>query len=403
MAITEYLPVAVAVGANVDTQAAFAGSNYQQVGFTTGTAKSNQANKVWRQSSMMGAAWGNLVVQILGQNCMDDGNLTSLVTQLHSVMTTIATQALNASGLAQRVTTLEGQMTTANSNIATLQSQMATVQSQYNGLAVRMTSAEGNIAANAAALTALTTRVTNLEGLYNTLNGSLSTLWSQFNSLSNTVAGLTNSVNNINGEIADLYNRVATNASNISGNTNSINSINGQIGGINSRLATHDSQIATLNGQIPPINSHLATLDSEVATAQNGVNYIQNSELPPINSHLSTLDQQVAQLMPTGSLANPGWVQLPNGLILQWANNYAHDTNSAEITRFVNFPRQFPNNCFSVQLTTTLWSISGGSGQIMEYQIGSSGWNTTGCWIYRARNGSNSNMDTSPVVFAIGN
>ena len=305
MAITEFLPVAVAVGSNVDSQAAFAGSDYQQSGFKTGTAKSNQANKVWRQSSMMGAAWGNLVVQVLGQNCMDDGNLTNLVTQLHSVMTTIATSALNASGLAQRVATLEGQMTSVNASIANLGPRVTALENQYNALAQRTTANEGGIAANTASINALTSRVTNLEGLYNSLNSSLGQLWGEFNSLYNNVQSLNNSVNNINGEIADLYNRVATNTTGIANNTNAINAINNSsIPALNSRVGSLESRVGSIEGQIPGINSHLSTLDDQVANAQNGVNDIYNNQLPPIRNHLSTLDQQVASLMPTGSLAS---------------------------------------------------------------------------------------------------
>lgn len=100
MPASEYLPVATAVGANVDSQANFAGSGYQEVGFQSGLAKSNQANKVWRQASMVAAAITNFIVNVLGINVPDDGNLTNLVSQFTAAVTQagtgIQTQAFSA-------------------------------------------------------------------------------------------------------------------------------------------------------------------------------------------------------------------------------------------------------------------------------------------------------------------
>lgn len=82
MPTTDYLPVAVGGGANVDSQGNFNGSGYQLQGFTAGTAQSAQANKIWRQSSMIAAAVANLIMNELGINVNDDGNLPNLITNL---------------------------------------------------------------------------------------------------------------------------------------------------------------------------------------------------------------------------------------------------------------------------------------------------------------------------------
>lgn len=79
---TDYQPVATATGANVDPQGTFLGSSYQQVGFTVGVAQPNQANKVWRQSSMWAAAWGLLVSQLTNIFIADDGNVANLITNI---------------------------------------------------------------------------------------------------------------------------------------------------------------------------------------------------------------------------------------------------------------------------------------------------------------------------------
>lgn len=82
MAASDYLPVATGVGANVDSQTNFNGSGYQTQGFTSGTAQSLQCNKVWRQASMVAAAVTNFIVNMLGINVQDDGNLSALVAKL---------------------------------------------------------------------------------------------------------------------------------------------------------------------------------------------------------------------------------------------------------------------------------------------------------------------------------
>lgn len=78
----DYLPVATAVGANVDTQANFLDSGYQTDGFQNGIALPSQANKIWRQSSMISAAVANFISNELNINVLDDGDIAALITNL---------------------------------------------------------------------------------------------------------------------------------------------------------------------------------------------------------------------------------------------------------------------------------------------------------------------------------
>lgn len=94
MPTVDYLPIATQGAApNVDTQANFIGSGYQQNGFSAGLAQSKQANKAWRQASMIAAAVANFIANTLHQNVPDDGNLANLITQLTSAITAIAAGA----------------------------------------------------------------------------------------------------------------------------------------------------------------------------------------------------------------------------------------------------------------------------------------------------------------------
>jgi hypothetical protein len=90
MPSTDFLPFATASGANVEPQSSYAGAAYQTTGFTTGIAKSSPANKAWRQGTMMAAAVANAIVQVLGANVPDDGNLAALVAQFLLMITTLA-------------------------------------------------------------------------------------------------------------------------------------------------------------------------------------------------------------------------------------------------------------------------------------------------------------------------
>lgn len=88
MPTVDFLPVAISGTANVDTQAAFVGSGYQENGMIAGTATSKQANKVWRQSSMMTAALANFISTVLNVDVLDDGNLGALIANLTSAFQT---------------------------------------------------------------------------------------------------------------------------------------------------------------------------------------------------------------------------------------------------------------------------------------------------------------------------
>jgi hypothetical protein len=97
MATIEFLPFATAGGANVVDQADYAGSAYQTGGFTTGEAYPQQANKPWRQATIMAAALANVVsVALGGANVFDDGNLATLIGLLTTGIQALALKAPEA-------------------------------------------------------------------------------------------------------------------------------------------------------------------------------------------------------------------------------------------------------------------------------------------------------------------
>jgi len=74
----DFLAFAGAGGANVLTQAAYVALAARTAGFSAGTARSQELNKVWRQSSIIAAAVAQAVSDITGQDAIDNGTTATL-------------------------------------------------------------------------------------------------------------------------------------------------------------------------------------------------------------------------------------------------------------------------------------------------------------------------------------
>jgi hypothetical protein len=95
MPTVDYLPVATSANATVDTQAIFDGSGYQLNGFQNGIADPAQANKVWRQASMIGNAVATFISNTLGIDVLDDGNSAALIANLTAAIAAAASGIVN--------------------------------------------------------------------------------------------------------------------------------------------------------------------------------------------------------------------------------------------------------------------------------------------------------------------
>lgn len=82
----DYKPLASGVGANVESQAQFetdlGPGGVLQNGFQAGTAPSAKCNKVWRQSSVMTSALATAVINLIGGDLLDDGNVAALAAKI---------------------------------------------------------------------------------------------------------------------------------------------------------------------------------------------------------------------------------------------------------------------------------------------------------------------------------
>ena len=92
----DFLPFAGAVGANVVTQAEWEGlTALLEDGFIAGTARSNQANKLFRQVSIMMAMIASFIVDETGDDVIDDGvaGIAAIQTSFTNAIQNAAAQA----------------------------------------------------------------------------------------------------------------------------------------------------------------------------------------------------------------------------------------------------------------------------------------------------------------------
>ncbi|AJY39349.1 hypothetical protein I6G56_26480 [Burkholderia humptydooensis] len=91
MATNDFLVFGGGSSPNVIDQATYAALAARLSGFVSGTAQSQQLNKVWRQSSIMAAVLAQFTANYSGQNSVDDGTTATLLANL--------VVALNAAGI----------------------------------------------------------------------------------------------------------------------------------------------------------------------------------------------------------------------------------------------------------------------------------------------------------------
>ncbi|QUG75955.1 hypothetical protein GKQ23_13545 [Erwinia sp. E602] len=89
MAQNDFKAFAVASGANVSTQAEWESLMALSSGFTAGVARSAQINKALRQGTTMASVLGQFIADTLGSDVLDDGNTSSLLTQLKGAFNTL--------------------------------------------------------------------------------------------------------------------------------------------------------------------------------------------------------------------------------------------------------------------------------------------------------------------------
>lgn len=106
MATNDFKAFATGAGANVLTQPEFVALTALITnGFQSGTANSEQLNKVWRQSSVIASVIGDLIVKQTGQDVLDDGTPGTILTNLQAAIL-YSTTTVIVGGTANSITAL---------------------------------------------------------------------------------------------------------------------------------------------------------------------------------------------------------------------------------------------------------------------------------------------------------
>jgi hypothetical protein len=111
MPVSDFLPFATIAGANVETQAEFAGDPALGSGYDTGRVYSRRVNKLWRQSSFISAAVARVMVEQLNQDVLDNGDLTTFTNKLTQAISSISSVVAEAGFLALTGGQINGDLT----------------------------------------------------------------------------------------------------------------------------------------------------------------------------------------------------------------------------------------------------------------------------------------------------
>ncbi|HGM4958859.1 TPA: hypothetical protein ACKPZ6_002399 [Serratia liquefaciens] len=86
MAKNDFKPFAIGEFSNVISQQDYEALPAVGAGFNAGIARSEQLNKVWRQSSVMASVLGNFIAEQSGDDVLDNGNLDNLKISLETAI-----------------------------------------------------------------------------------------------------------------------------------------------------------------------------------------------------------------------------------------------------------------------------------------------------------------------------
>ncbi|EOU3063182.1 TPA: phage tail protein [Yersinia enterocolitica] len=98
----EILPFGLGAESNVMTQAEYEALAARSGGFSSGVAKSEQLNKVWRQSSFMASVLADFIANQSGNDVLDNGNTAVLLTNLELAIKTYIGNNLPSASLTQK-------------------------------------------------------------------------------------------------------------------------------------------------------------------------------------------------------------------------------------------------------------------------------------------------------------
>ncbi|ENG6107585.1 tail fiber protein [Serratia liquefaciens] len=140
MAKNEFLPFGTAANANVLSNADYLALPARPAGFTGGVAKSEELNKVWRQTSVMANVLAQFIADQSGQDVLDNGDLATLKTNLQDAIKKYVNSGLpSASGTVAGITKLSSATDSADNTLAATPSAVKSAMDTAKGKADKNT------------------------------------------------------------------------------------------------------------------------------------------------------------------------------------------------------------------------------------------------------------------------
>lgn len=300
MPVSQYKAFAVGVGANTLPFTSYsAQTDLINLGFQTGTAKSNQMNTVLRQASVACAALAKFIADHGASDVLDDGSVANFETALTAVLD--ARYANIVTSVAGRTGAISLAVTDV-SGAAPLESPNFTTTAKLNGVVLAVSVAPTFTGTS-------------------TFNGPVN-----YNDNTTFVAGKT----------ATFNGSVTVNGTAVFDNTTTFNetTLFQFLANFNHGATFAGGFTATFNGGAQFNGS--STFAGPIA--MNGGATISGSAAVSVASFQGA----------NQSLAASGFQVLPGGFIVQWTTA----TISGPSSTVVTFPHTFPNFCAGVMLTT---------------------------------------------------
>ncbi|EKN3386021.1 tail fiber protein [Yersinia enterocolitica] len=127
----EILPFGLGAESNVMTQAEYEALAARSSGFSSGVAKSEQLNKVWRQSSFIASVLADFIAAQSGNDVLDNGNTATLLASLELAIKKYANSNLPvASTLQQGITKLSSLTNSSSETLAATLKAVKTVSDE---------------------------------------------------------------------------------------------------------------------------------------------------------------------------------------------------------------------------------------------------------------------------------
>jgi hypothetical protein len=389
----DFLPFAIGGSANVEAQSTWATDTVLLAGFASGIANSSQANKAWRQASIIASMVAQFIVDHSGQPAIDNGTTATLETNLlAAINAVIALFVANALGAGGTAYTPQFNALSANGYDAAGAGQLRLVYGNY-GAIFRMDT--GN-------LYILLTNSGSATGTYNALRplsinlatGALSldgtgagtTFGGSIHAASSSISGGETVTGTLTaGALLTAGGVTALNA-NFSGGVTAVNATvtgNTVLATLSAASATVTGTTAlgavsatgltvgnvTVSGGITSLNANFTGVvtfnGTAIAVALTATNATVTGGITALNANFTgvvTLNGTTTAVTPaTGNRStqvattamfanefalNPagnGYQKLPSGLLLQWGQFQINQGTTATF----NFPLAFPNACLN--------------------------------------------------------